>query len=779
MTDTEQGAERQYQQDRIDLLKWICPHDSTLDQQTFLARKQPGTAEWLLESKEYKGWKAAKGQTLFCPGIRGAGKTVLTSIVIEDLESHFRHNPGVGIVYAYLNYRQEANQSVSQVLASLLRHLEAGQAVIHDHIQKIYDMRTGPVLDLKLNTIYEAIHTVGKYYRKVFIVVDALDECPETDGRRSELLKAITRLQVDISANLLCTSRHIPDIEAYFTKSTLVEVRATEHDIQVYLDSHLDCLPGFVGRDHRLQDEVKEAIVRAVDGRMLLAHFHLESLAYKQSPKALRAALIALPSGSNAYHQVYQDTMHRVEAQHPDRAELAKHALMWIVYTKVPLTTLQLREALVVEKNDQDIDRDNRPDIEDIVAACGGLVTVNKATDTVQLSHHTVQEFFEQTQGTQLPDANARIGRICLTYLSFLSFHEGPSETYSEFENRLEKYPLYGYAARYWGVHAHHMPPSKVLAFFKQDYAFQASHQAFLVMGGTPSQFIDKYKKLQRPTTGLHMCACFGLLDAMRELIQTETVDLQDGFGMTPLAVAARHGQFASMQLLLGHGADANSNSADKFGKDAGTPLHWAAKGGQEDCVRLLLGKVYPDSAHGRSGAPLTWAAKAGHTNIVKLFLGIPGVDLSSQDKHDCLFDAILNNRRELVSLLVSRLDLDLNFRHQSRIGMYSHLEYAIMFNLLEIFEILMESGKGDLTSKGTDGWTLLHFCDLYESTDIKNMLLRKGDIDVDAMTRGFCELAIDTGREPAEFIKDMGNALHQREAQSKWEEIYGRRNDN
>ena len=90
-----------------------------------------------------------------------------------------------------------------------------------------------------------------------------------------------------------------------------------------------------------------------------------------------------------------------------------------------------------------------------------------------------------------------------------------------------------------------------------------------------------------------------------------------------------------------------------------------------------------------------------------------------------------------------------------------------------------MESGKGDLTAKGTDCWTLLHFCDLYESTDIKNMLLRKGDIDVDAMTRGFYELAIDTGREPVEFVKDMKNALRQREAQSKWEEIYGRRNDN
>ncbi|KAJ4246550.1 hypothetical protein NW762_013491 [Fusarium torreyae] len=543
-----------------------------------------------------------------------------------------------------------------------------------------------------------------------------------------------------------------------------LEVRATEHDVRVYLDSHLDCLPRFVGRDLRLQDEVKEAIVRAVDGRygknfhrwvnlltktgrLLLAHFHLESLAYKRSPKALRAALTSLPSGSNTCHQVYQDAMHRVEAQHPDRAELAKDALMWIVYAKIPLTTLLLREALAVSKDDPDIDRDKMPDIEDIIASCGGLVTVNKATDMIQLFHHTVQDFFEHTQDTWFPDADARIARVCFTYLSFLPFHEGPSDTSSEFENRLANYPLYGYAVQYWGVHAHHMPPAEVLAFFDEDYAFQASHQAILVMKGMPSHFIDLDKRLQEPTTGLHMCAYFGLLHPMRELILTEDVDLQDGFGMTPLAVAARYGQYTSMQLLLEHGADANF--ADGVGEDVRTPLHWAAKSGKEDCVRLLLEKIYPDSAYGIPGAPLTWAVREGHINIVKLFLDIPGFDLSPRDKHDCLHEAILNYRQESVRLLVSSLDIDVNFRHQTRIGTHSHLEYAVMFKVPEIFEILIESGKVDLTANGTCGWTLLHLCAFYQSTEIANILLRKG-INTDAKD--------DQGMTPSEFATCMGH---------------------
>ncbi|KAF4973152.1 hypothetical protein FSARC_496 [Fusarium sarcochroum] len=738
MTNTEQGAERlntnQDHQDRfqilkwINLLTWISPHDSTLDQHTFLSRKEPGTGGWLLESDEYKDWKTTKGQTLFCPGIPGAGKTILSVILIEDLENQFRHDPNVGVAYFYLNHHLEADQSVVQVLASLLRQLVAGRRDIPKEIQEMYDMRTEKVYKPKFDAIYKAIRSVAGLYEKVFVVIDALDECPEVDGRRSELLKAIAQLQVDISTNLLCTSRHIPDIEACFTKSTLVEVRATENDVRAYLDSHLDRLPGFVARSRHLQDEVKEAIVRAVDGRFLLAYFHLESLAYKRSPKALRAALTTLPSGSDACHQIYQDTIH--------------HALMWIVYTKKPLTTLQLREALAVEENDPDIDIDNLPEIGDIITACGGLVAVNKGADMFQLSHHTVQEFFEQMQGTWIPDANSRITRVCLTYLSFLPFHEGPSESCSEFEKRLDNYSLYGYAARYWGLHAHRVPPSEVFAFFDQDHAFQASHQAFLVMDGRSSQLIDLDKRLQQPTTGLHVCACFGLLDAMHELNQPDTVDLQDAFGLTPLAVAARYGQLTSMQLLLEHGA--NANAVDGMGEGARSPLYWAAKSGKEGCVRLILEKLYPDSAYGR--VLLTWVVSEGHTSIVKLLLDMPGVDLSPQDKHDCLYEAILNNDLESVRLLVSRVDIDLSFQYESPIGLHSHLELAIMFKRPEVFEILIESGKGDFTARGIGGWTLPHLCVVYNSTEVARVLLRTVDVDKDAKDdRGMTPLSLAT----------------------------------
>ena len=43
---------------------------------------------------------------LFYPGILGAGKTILTSIVVHDFTTYFRENENVNVAYIYYNFRQ-------------------------------------------------------------------------------------------------------------------------------------------------------------------------------------------------------------------------------------------------------------------------------------------------------------------------------------------------------------------------------------------------------------------------------------------------------------------------------------------------------------------------------------------------------------------------------------------------------------------------------------------------------------------------------------------------
>ena len=103
-------------------------------------------------------------------------------------------------------------------------------------------------------------------YSITFIVIDALDECGISDGGYRKLLSEVFNLQAKTGANLFATSRFIPDITEEFRGRPSLEIRASEGDVRRYLDGHMSQLRPFVSRKPDLQEEIKTAIVKAVDG---------------------------------------------------------------------------------------------------------------------------------------------------------------------------------------------------------------------------------------------------------------------------------------------------------------------------------------------------------------------------------------------------------------------------------------------------------------------------------------------------------------------------------
>jgi hypothetical protein len=115
------------------------------------------------------------------------------------------------------------------------------------------------------------------------------------------------------------------------------------------------------------------------------------------------------------------------------------------------LTTLELQYALTIEIGDSDLDKENLPQLKDIVSVCAGLVTIDKESGIIRLVHYTTQEYFEQTQEQWFPDTQTTTTTICVTYLAFSEFESGICYNDEEFEQRLQLNPLYDYAAHYWG----------------------------------------------------------------------------------------------------------------------------------------------------------------------------------------------------------------------------------------------------------------------------------------------------------------------------------------
>lgn len=157
----------------------------------------------------------------------------------------------------------------------------------------------------------------------------------------------------------------------------------------------------------------------------MLAKLHIESLATKNTVKAVRQALQHLPTDLN---RTYDDAMDRINHQNEDDKHLARMVLIWVSKAKRPLSVAELREALAIEPDATALDADNLLDIDIILSVCAGLVIVDEAMSVVRLIHYTAQNYFDGLQTTQFLEAHTQIASSCLQYLSFSEF-SGPEFT--------------------------------------------------------------------------------------------------------------------------------------------------------------------------------------------------------------------------------------------------------------------------------------------------------------------------------------------------------------
>ncbi|KAI8714078.1 NACHT domain-containing protein [Fusarium sp. LHS14.1] len=731
--------EGQDRQERLDILNWLSSFDHMAQQNDISARRQAGTGLWLLESREFVSWKTSKGKTLYCPGIPGAGKTILSSVVVEELTKQFQHDSSVCIAHIYFNYQQQENQTIDQVFGNLLRQLAADQSNIPDAVQDIYKEHSKKGSKLKFEEIFKILHGLSALYSRVFIIVDALDECPSRDGRRNTMLSEIMKLQSALSANILCTSRPIPEIESWFPNAVSINVRASEHDVRKYLDGKIGRLPSFVARSTELQENVKTQILQVVDGMFLLAHLHLESLMYKRTAKALRTALEGLPRGSTACDDTYERTMRRIETQSPDQAGLAMDVLQWIVYAKDPLPVLGLQHALAVESGEEDLDFDNLPDADDMVTACGGLVTIDQASGIIRLVHYTTQEYFERTKEAWFPVAEEQMAEVCLTYLSFLPFRGEQCKTWYEYWMRLEDWPFYRYAGRYWGFHAHQTSPARILAFFQLKQAFQSSLQPLFRKSPWHREKFYPFDPVKRKVTMLHVAALFGLGAIVRELATPETVEKRTEERWTPLAMAAEQGHDEVIRLLLlEHGADAEIYEEGymlPFGQALARTRFFASS-----CKVLLeVGKATVGLWRNDPRFPLYLATLNDDPEVIECFLQ----KIETFQDHESELGLILRTAAVcgnvgVVKRLVSRPHLNLNISGHI-MPFYNDttrrppLTWATYYGAYEVSKILVETGRIDPNMVDSNGRTALSYALNRNMTKMVDFLLKINDIYVDS----------------------------------------------
>ncbi|KAF3317028.1 hypothetical protein TWF173_001034 [Orbilia oligospora] len=604
------------------ILEWITPIDDSAQHNDFFNRRQPGTGNWFLNSSKYQNWLHTPKSILYCPGIPGAGKTILTSVVVDDLLDRYSYDPAVGIAYIYFNFQGSAHLRIDDLLSNLLKQLLRIQNTLPKYIRQLYSRYRGGGRPSRAE-IMDSIHAISAAYSRFFIIIDALDEYEE----RSEFLEKVFEIHELQQLGIFATSRPIPDIKDKFKRKetyTECEIRASDGDVRLYLEGQILRLGTNAIKSNK--EIIKNRISELVQGMFLLAHLQFEAIKGMTTLKAIRQILGGFGSGgtasNSAYDSTYRSIMERIRGNDKQSATTLK-VLTWIACASRRLTKAELQHAIAVEPEaPTGIDNDNISDIEDLISPCLGLVTIDKESNIVRLIHYTAQEYFDRTKQYWFSNPHDYLAETSMIYLSYDNFKSGPCLDEKGLEERVQSNALYIYAAHNIGYHIRRSSPertetlSSILHLLLNDNLRLACVQVPLLTG-QPKSLRWRYRI--NGMQALHVAAYYGLTRAVGVLLAERRLNLEakENYGQTPLSLAAAGGHKDVVELLIKGGA--NLEAKDRYNE---TPLYVAISNRRETVTKLLIESGGDVSIKNRFNTTLIKAAiKAEHEGITRLLI--------------------------------------------------------------------------------------------------------------------------------------------------------------
>jgi len=377
----------------------------------------------------------------------------------------------------------------------------------------------------------------------------------------------------------------------------------------------------------------KDTHLRTTVFRFLLVSLNMDAILGRVTIAQRRKKLEDMARG-NGLSDAYTATIGRLKAQMGDRSILGLKVLMWVVYSARPLRTEELCHALGVETGSQTMDTENVPALRTLLASCLGLVTVEASSSIVRLVHFTLQEHLLGDH-TLFSSPESSIAEVCLTYLNFRSVRDLPPNLHWA---PLDM-PFLDYASCYWGEHARTGMTDNVkkLALRVLDVFDNHISAKLLLLHWYRTGGSDIYcDSAAWPAgfTGLHGVSFCGISEITTAVLEMKEWDVNatDCTGGTVVTWAARGGYEEVVKILLER-EGVNPDQPDSVCGQ--TPLSWAAEKGHEGVVKILLEREgvnpdRPDTFCGRT--PLSWAAENGHEGIVKILLEREGVNPDQPD---------------------------------------------------------------------------------------------------------------------------------------------------
>ncbi|KAJ3909851.1 ankyrin repeat-containing domain protein [Lentinula edodes] len=718
--------------------EWLSPFDFMETQRVILHSRAPNTGLKPLLSEAYVRWRNGDDRTLLMSGLPGAGKSMTAASVVQDLNEYYE-GCKVAVVCVFCDFGQMQMQTTDALIASMLRQLIQAHDTVHSTVASMYIHHTSRSTFPRFDEIVASFSTSVQQFESVFVVVDALDECPD-DQTRSQLISTLNSFPV----SLLFTSRPHPSTDQLLGGCTRQDIIADKHDLWIYCEERftLSRVGQLCSPDSK--QEILNQVVQKAGGMFVVARLLMDALLEAPNVKEALGIILTMPTGlQGTYGKTVQ---HMCEGTNPEIKDLALYSLLWITFSRRVLVFSELQEAVATLLKPDNPGQCITSDLltkQSLLDACAGLITIEDRTDKVRLIHYTVHEYLVKEQVNLWTNVQRTMAVTCVSYLRYiLPRLQYNSEVYVEEEirNASIQYPFFGYALFEWGHHVHSCGELKlvneVLALLASDTHCTLSRMLTFDAMNSPKC---------TPWSALHFSAHFDLASTCSEIIYQHQkrhkkflrslflsklrsrgsgsnkdyyLDIQDDYERTPLMIAASRGNFDMVRMLLGHNVDVDARDLH-----ARTPLSYAMGSRSKEVVELLLKQ------------------------------GVQDVNAKDIFGRTLLFDAVDSGSTDLVLLLLHYHDnVRLNAEDHSRRSALSHVA---QYGYSDVVKTLLQDEGINVNQRDGKGMVPLLYASMEGHALVTRILCDRKDISINASNDdGRCSLSLAAQRGYESVVK-------------------------
>jgi len=377
------------------------------------SERHTGTYNWFIRHETFSCWRLTTAfSMLWFSGSAGVGESTLMAYAIKTLQPPQAKRTNIAVIYNFCD--DTLNSTASQVLSVALFQL-----IFRFPSMKTRASKFDPALSSMLNhqsiqrtnlpsasrlwNLFVKLIQSQERLKKVYLVIDALNECKEAS--RKELVRLFGRGIPQLSILVSSRSNESIRIElsrwtpAYLKSLKLLKAeedkvceKGIRDDIQLYIRSETDRLANLRGFSCDQRDQIMESLLENHSGIFLAVKFAIRNLETTEVGNLETTLKKPIPELGILFENLLNDIPSSIRSK-------PSMVFKYLIYAREPLTMRQLAVACGAKRLYQSLSsqtsssQDYLQGFQNDLLLLGPMLRVGEYKDAVQFFHPSVKEY--------------------------------------------------------------------------------------------------------------------------------------------------------------------------------------------------------------------------------------------------------------------------------------------------------------------------------------------------------------------------------------------------